>query len=110
MHRRRMSYRVSAPAEADLIGIARYTRRHWGHDRAAAYIDGLFESFQRLSGTLEVGHKRDDLRSGLRVVLHMQHYHICYRIDGDEVQILRVIHTRRDLARQIAVLRGTDRR
>jgi toxin ParE1/3/4 len=104
-----MSFRVTEPAEADLIGIARYTRRQWGLDRVESYINSLFESFQRLADNPEVGHERGDLRPGLRIVLYLQHYYICYRIDGDEVQILRVVHTRRDLARQIAALRGPSR-
>ncbi len=103
-----MRYRVSAPAEADLVGIARYTQRQWGPDQAASYISGVFESFQRLTDNPEVGVARDDLRSGLRILPHLQHYYICYRIHADEIQILRVIHASRDLARQITDLRGPE--
>ncbi len=102
-----MHYRVSAPAEADLVGIARYTLRQWGWDQVEIYINGLFESFQRLADDPQVGLQRGGLRPGLRIALHLQHYYLCYRVDGDEVQILRVVHTRRDLARQIAALQDS---
>ena len=103
-----MPYRITAPAETDLIGIARYTRSQWGQERVAAYVNGLFEAFGRLAESPEIGQLRDDLRPGLRIALHQQHYFICYRVQVGEVQILRVIHTRRDVARQIAALRDPE--
>jgi toxin ParE1/3/4 len=90
-----------------LVGIARYTRRQWGRDQVEIYINGLFESFQWLADDPRVGQERSDLRPGLRIALHLQQYYLCHRIDGDEVQILRVVHTRRDLARQIAALQDS---
>lgn len=35
-------YRVLAPAEADLVDIARYTHRQWGRDQVETDINGLF--------------------------------------------------------------------
>ena len=103
-----MPYRITAPAEADLIRIARYTRSQWGQDRVAPYVNGLFQAFERLAESPEIGQQRDDLRPGLRIALHQEHYFICYRVQVGEVQILRVVHTRRDLARQIAALRDSE--
>ena len=76
-----MRYRVSAPAEADLVGIARYTRRQWGWDQVESYVNNLFASFQRVADNPTLGQERNDLRPGLRIALHLQHYYICYRIE-----------------------------
>ncbi|MCH7801276.1 MAG: type II toxin-antitoxin system RelE/ParE family toxin [Chloroflexi bacterium] len=41
----------------------------------------MFASFQRLADNPTLGQERNDLRPGLRIVLHLQHYYICYRIE-----------------------------
>ena len=46
------------------------------------------------------GAARDDMRAGLRHFV-VGAYLVLYRIEGDEVQIIRIVHGRRDLPRLV---------
>lgn len=40
---------LSPDARAALVDIYAYTRRTWSDEQADAYLDGLFETFQRIA-------------------------------------------------------------
>lgn len=82
-------------ASEDLIDI-------WTHiatdDPAAAdrVLDRLDEAASDLTQNLEMGPARDDIRPGLRYLVSGS-YLLLYRILGDDIEIVRVVHGRRDL-------------
>lgn len=93
-----MIYKVmrSIRAREDLRSIAIYTKKEWGMAQVERYMQELQVTIDSLSQHPET--KGFDLGwhcSGLRRISHRRHYHIFYRIQGDEVQIIRVLHQRR---------------
>jgi len=87
---------LSPKAEADLVGVARYTLDRWGNDQAAGYLTELDATIRSLSQNPERGQRRDRLKPGLRSLTHRGHYHIFYRVVDRTVQIVRVLHVRRE--------------
>ena len=91
-------YRISRRAYEDLEHIASYIGDR-NPSAADHVIDVLIGSFANLADGPEIGAKRDDLRSGLRIYSPprpAQNYVICYYPLADGVEIAGVIHGARD--------------
>jgi toxin ParE1/3/4 len=92
-----MGLRVAPEAAIELHDIWDYITAQSGHRKTADHaIEAIVDRFAVLARRPHVGRRRDDLRPGLRS-FPAGNYVILYRIDGDDVIILRVIHGRRDL-------------
>ncbi|MGC4084044.1 MAG: type II toxin-antitoxin system RelE/ParE family toxin [Vicinamibacterales bacterium] len=66
-------------------------------DIADRVIDSITARFTLLAANLYIGRRRDeDLRPGLRSFA-IGDYVIAYRVDGDDVLILRVLRGSRDI-------------
>lgn len=82
-------------AREDLIEI-------WTHiateDPAVAdrVLDRLAEAASYLTQNPEMGPARDDIRPGLRYLVSGS-YLLLYRILGEDIEIVRAVHGRRDL-------------
>ena len=82
-------------ARDDLIDL-------WTHiaegDPAAAdcVLDRLDAVASHLADHPQMGPARDDIRPGLRYLVSGS-YLLLYRIDGDDIEIVRAVHGRRDL-------------
>ena len=82
-------------ARDDLIDI-------WTHiaedDPSAAdrVLDRLDEVASHLADNPQMGPARDDIRPGLRYLVSGS-YLLLYRIVGDDIEIVRAVHGRRDL-------------
>ena len=88
----------SAEALADLTEI-------WNYHAASASLETagtVIRSIERASAILRdhplAGRARDESRPGLRSVV-ARPYVIFYRVRGNSVEVVRVLHSRRDLAR-----------
>ncbi len=92
--------RVSALAEADLIGIWRYTAERWGSEQADVYLDGFEAAFRRLAAQPAMGARRDAVREGYRVLFVGDHA-VYYRVTAAAVQVIRVLHGRMDPERHL---------
>lgn len=91
-------YRISRRAHADLQGIASYigARNPAAADRV---IDALLGSFSTLADSPEIGTKRDDLRSGVRVYSPprpAQNYVVLFYLSDDGMEIAAVVHGARN--------------
>lgn len=62
-------------------------------------VDGLLAKMRWIADFGFSGHSRDDLAPGLRSLVHQERC-IFYRIDDEEVRIVRILHGRRDLFSQ----------
>lgn len=82
-------------AEADLEDAWRATFERWVPKQADNYVDQLFERMCLLAEQPHLGRACDQLRSGYRRVLSSHHI-IFYRIDGDSVVIVRILHEKMD--------------
>lgn len=97
----RVQILLSPRAERDLADIAAYTLKRWGVRQMEAYMAGLDATIQLIAEHPARGTDRGHLKPGLRGVLHETHYHILYRVKGNALQIVRVLHTRMDIAAEI---------
>lgn len=92
--------RVTPCAEADLEDIWRYSAEAWGSDRAAAYLRTIIGYFDSLASNPTLGRDCSDIREGYRRLNAGSHI-LFYRLEADEPTIVRVLHQRMDVTRQL---------
>ena len=96
-----MAHRLAPEVETELDEIWYYTARESGSVQTAnRLIDSITERFFLLAGFPYAGRVRNDLRPGLRS-FPVGDYVIFYRIAGEDVHILHVVHGRRDSETQM---------
>jgi toxin ParE1/3/4 len=83
--------RYSRRAEADLAGIASYTRRTWGAAQMEKYLGELEECCVRLGENPLLGRPCDGVRAGLRRMEVGEHV-VFYRVRGRGILVVRVLH------------------
>ena len=91
-------YRLSRLAESDLAGIAEFTIRRFGIDKAREYRDSLKLCFDRLANNKRMGRRAEQLAPGLRYFEHQAHI-IFYTFDEKELFVVRILHSRMDVQR-----------
>ena len=93
-----MAHRLAQEAEVDLDDIWLYIAKESGSmDAADRLVDSLTERFWLLARYPYIGRTRDeDLRPGLRS-FPVGSYLIIYRIEDEDVVILRVLHGKRNV-------------
>lgn len=94
------SWRLTVPARQDLLEISEYGLAEWDLVRAESYIDALYEAFDGLARFPENGPRRDRLGAGIRSRISSNHV-VYYRIEGERIDILRLLHVRSDPARHL---------
>ncbi|NYD88589.1 type II toxin-antitoxin system RelE/ParE family toxin [Sphingomonas melonis] len=95
--------RVSAAARRDLRDIGETGRRDFGKSASAAHINGFRRLFRLLRDQPFAGAEWSELNLDIRSLSHRPH-RILYRVEGDTVIIVRIIHQSRDMRQ---VLPGT---
>lgn len=93
------SYRLADEAVADLDAIFAYIAED-NPLRAVSFIDEIITRFDAIAERPLSFPSREDLTPGLRAGLHRP-YLILFRVDGDTVQIVRVIHGARDISQHL---------
>lgn len=92
-----MVHRLAPEAAAELDDIWYYVATESGSmERADRWVEAITDRFYLLSAHPRMGRRRDDLRPGLRG-FSVNDYVILYRIEGDDVLIVHVLHSRRDI-------------
>lgn len=93
-----MTFRVAPQAESDLDDIWYFLATQSSSiDVADRVIDSITPRFALLARQPYIGRRRDgDLRPGVRSFV-VGDYVIAYRVDGDDVLILRVLRGSRDI-------------
>lgn len=87
-------------ARRDLIDIWFYTLDHWDEEQADRYLRQIDEAIQRLGENPWLGADCSEIRTGYRRVTAGQH-RIYYRLEGDAIEIVRVLHVSRDAGAQL---------
>ena len=87
---------LSEAADTDLEDIFDYTLEEFGLDQAVSYVSEFDDTFETISENPEIGRKREEIREELRS-LAKDKYVIFYRILGDHIRIVRILHGSRDL-------------
>lgn len=85
-------------AEADIEKIADYTIERWGGEQAARYVEALRADIASLSEFAERFPIHEQTGLGLRRMLSGHHL-VFYLVGEETVEIVRVLHERRDPTR-----------
>ena len=94
------TYRLAAPAAQDLDGVADYYAAAAGADRAGALIASIVERFRLLAEHPYIGVARPELSPGIRsYATPGTPYSIFYFPREYGVEVIRILHGSRDLAR-----------
>lgn len=92
-----MAHSLSPRAQADLDDIAYYISVQGGSlDAAHHFLEAIYRRFLLLGEYPQAGRRRDDLRPGVRSFA-VDDYIVLYRVEGNDVQIQRVVRGSRDL-------------
>lgn len=83
----------SPEAKNDLENIWLYSFGEWGEEQADHYYDELNDGMEKLTANPKLGKSREYIRSGYRS-LQINHHVIYYRLQGDIIDIVRVLHER----------------
>jgi toxin ParE1/3/4 len=86
----------SPEAEQDLLDIWLYTAEHASPDTADEQLHLVESVCDQIAEWPEAGRARDELLTGLRSIVAGT-YVVFYRIYSRQLQIVRVLHGRRDI-------------
>ncbi len=81
------AYKLSRLARAKLADIYEYSFLNFGERQADAYLDGLYETFDKLAAMPLMGRTWQQWRRHE----HAEHV-IFYAIDDDEIEIVQIFH------------------
>ena len=95
-------------AKRDLRDIWRYFARIASAEVADSLVHEINRAVARLADFPLMGRARDELITGLRSVLVHPHV-VFYRVSDRSIEIVRVLHQRRDLATVLRVRDNTAR-
>ncbi|MFH0757510.1 MAG: type II toxin-antitoxin system RelE/ParE family toxin [Bacteroidota bacterium] len=95
------SYRLTKKAAEDLALIWNYTVDTWSENQADHYFRMLFDSCQSISGLKIAGKHYDGILTGLLGKKAGKHIIFYRKVEGDIVEIVRILHERMDLKRRI---------
>lgn len=90
-----MSYRLTREADRDIEAILEDGIDRFGHARAVGYIRGLERAFEDLAAFPRMAQERTEAKPAVRLRPYGSHL-ILYRLEGDDVLVLRVRHGRED--------------
>jgi toxin ParE1/3/4 len=95
-----LGYRLTNAAEVDVTVIFRRGFTEFGSRQAEKYHRGLERTFDFLATNPRASRERDEFSPPVR--LHPFGVHlVVYRIVGEEILILRVLHGRQDWAQYL---------
>lgn len=92
-------------ARPDVRAIGDYSDERWGSDQARRYLDTIADSLDQIVQMPLAGSDHGDVSSGLRKWRSGSH-NIFYRIRGDVVLIVRILHARMDVLSARATLQS----
>jgi toxin ParE1/3/4 len=88
-------------ALADLQDIARYTEASWGRHQRDVYLTAIEAKLGALAANPKIGKPRDAVRAGYRSGRIGAHV-IFYREVAEGIEVVRILHQRMDVRRQLA--------
>lgn len=90
-------FALSTPAKEDLTAIIEYLLDNVSPDQALGIVEKIEEAMGKLAENPAIGHERCDLaKEPLRFWL-VQPYMIIYRPGTSPLEIVRVLHSARDI-------------
>ncbi|MDZ7783574.1 MAG: type II toxin-antitoxin system RelE/ParE family toxin [Halioglobus sp.] len=95
------TFSLTEAARADLKSIAAYTQRRWGKEQRRIYAKQFDDAFHMLADTPEAGIACDMIKVGYRKFPLGSHVIFYHPLSESEIEIVRILHKRMDLARQL---------
>ena len=95
------TFSLTEAAKADLKSIAAYTQRRWGREQRRIYAKQFDDAFHMLAKSPESGAACDSIKIGYRKFPNGSHVIFYRHLSDNEIEIVRILHKRMDLARQI---------
>jgi toxin ParE1/3/4 len=87
-------------AISDLCSISDYTLQACGPQQEEIYLTALWARFDEILASPHRWRFRPDLFPSCQIASHLRHV-ILFRIQGDILQIVRILHVSMDLPRHI---------
>ncbi len=97
------AFSLTEAAKADLKSIAAYTQRRWGREQRRIYTKQFDDTFHVLAVSPEAGAACDSIKVGYRKFPNGSHVIFYRHLSESEIEIVRILHKRMDLARQLEV-------
>jgi toxin ParE1/3/4 len=91
---------VSPQAQQDIIDILRYTGGNWGQEQLVIYSVKLDTAILTIGQHPEIGQRIPEISETHRSYLVGSHI-VVYRIQDDVVAIIRLLHQRMSLTRNL---------
>lgn len=91
---------ISPAAQQDLRDIYQFGLRTWGRTQSSDYLDQLRAHFIALTNQPRVAVERPELAPNMRSLPAKSHV-VYYRLQTDQLEIVRVLHGRQDPNRHI---------
>lgn len=91
---------VTILARRDLNGISRFTLDNWGRSQLDVYLSGLLDRLDEVALNRGLGRNIAKIPQQYLRVKYRSHF-IFFRVVGDEVRIIRILHQRMDAARHL---------
>jgi toxin ParE1/3/4 len=87
-------------ARADIDEIWDYTAERWGLEQAETYLRELRKNIQAVADAPSLGRECEEVRAGYRQYPSGSHV-LFYRLTGNSIEIVRILHERMDSERHI---------
>ena len=95
-------YLVAPRADEDIFEIWRYLHQRAGIEVANRVEADIYRAFETLAQNPGIGHKRSDLTSHPVLFLAVYSYLVVYRPEIRPMEIVRILHAKRDLRNILA--------
>lgn len=95
------TYSLTNASRADLKSIATYTQQKWGKEQRKIYSKQFDDTFLVLAGNPETGISCDFIKQGYRKFSTGSHVIFFRVISEKEIRVVRILHKRMDVARQL---------
>lgn len=87
-------------AENDLVNIWLYSFKQWGKGQADLYLDEIGYCIDSIADNPEIGVNCNHIRKGYKKISVNSHV-IFYQCKKDTIEIIRVLHKRMDVEKNI---------
>ena len=93
----KLEIRFSKKALEDLDKIWLYTFSEWSSQQADEYLTQIYDTLNQLPNNPELGNSVNHIREGYRSLVIGQHLPFYYRADHSVIDVVRILHHKRDI-------------
>ncbi len=97
-------FTLTQKAKSDLKMIAAHTQRRWGRQQRMVYAKQFDDAFYMLADTPKAGNSCDVIKRGYRKFPNGSHAIFYRELSKSAIEIVRILHKRMDVARQLGVM------